>query len=60
MDGWKALVMIVAIVGVVGLSVYIFNEVKKAKIMQAKAEAVAGVVKGATGFVKDVVPFSNK
>lgn len=56
MDGWKALVMIVAIVGVIGLAAYIFNEVKKAKIMEAKAQAVTGIVKGGAGMIGGLIP----
>lgn len=59
-DVLKALVIIIAIGAAVWLGKYIFDEVKQAKIMQAKAEAVTGVVKGTAGFVKDIVPFANK
>jgi len=55
-DGLKALVMIVAIGAVVGLAVYIFNEIKDAKIQQAKAEAVMGAVKGTADMASGFIP----
>lgn len=60
MDGWKALVMIVAIIGLVGLAVYIFNEVKDAKIMQAKAEAVGNMIKGTGDMFSGFVPGNRR
>jgi hypothetical protein len=56
MDGWKALVMIVAIVAVAGVAVYVFDEIKKAKIQQAKAEAVGNMVRTVPGMVSDFIP----
>lgn len=46
MNGWKALVMIVAILAFAGVALYIFDEIKKAKIQQAQAEAVTGFISG--------------
>jgi hypothetical protein len=56
MDGWKALVMVVAIVAVAGVAVYVFDEIKKAKIMQAKGEAVGNMVRTVPGMVSDFMP----
>jgi|GEM_PF-2277938 hypothetical protein len=56
MDGWKALVMVVAIVAVAGVAVYVFDEIKKAKIMQAKSEAVGNMVRTVPGMVSDFMP----
>lgn len=56
MDGWKALVMIIAIVVVAGVAVYIFDEIKKAKIQQAKAEAVGKIIKTVPSMVSDFIP----
>lgn len=56
MDAWKALVMVVAIVAFTWLAYYIFDEVKKAKIMEAKAAAVGNMIKGGAGIVQGFIP----
>jgi divalent metal cation (Fe/Co/Zn/Cd) transporter len=56
MDGWKALVMIVAIVAATWLGYYIFDEIKKAKIMEAKAAAMGNVLKGGAGMLQGFIP----
>jgi hypothetical protein len=60
MDGWKALVMIVAIIGLVGLAAYIFDEIKKAKIMEAKAQAVGKMIKGTGDMLSGFVPGNRR
>lgn len=56
MDGWKALVMVVAIVAIAGVAVYVFDEIKKAKIQQAQGEAVGNMVKTVPGMISDFMP----
>ncbi len=56
MDGWKALVMIVAIVAVAGVAVYVFDEIKKAKIQEAKAEAVGKMIKTVPDMAAGFIP----
>lgn len=56
MDGWKALVMVVAIVAVAGVALYVFDEIKKAKIMQAQGEAMGNMVKTVPNMVSGFMP----
>lgn len=56
MDGWKALVMIVAIAAIAGVTLYVFEEIKKAKIMQAKGEAVGKVLKTVPDMASSFIP----
>jgi hypothetical protein len=56
MDGWKALVMVVAIVAVAGVALYVFDEIKKAKIQQAQAEAVGNIIKTGPNMVSNFIP----
>lgn len=56
MDAWKALVMVVAIVAFTWLAYYIFDEVKKAKIMEAKSQAVGNMIKGSADIFQGFIP----
>jgi len=56
MDGWKALVMIVAILVVAGVAIYIFNAIKNVKVDQAKAEAVTGFLKTGPDMISGFIP----
>lgn len=60
MNGWKALVMIIAIIVIGGVVVYIFDEIKKVKIQQAQAEAVGNVIKTVPDMVSGFLPGGRK
>jgi hypothetical protein len=55
-DGWKALVMVVAIVAVTWLAYYVFDEIKKAKIMEAQGAAMGNMVKSGAGIFQGFIP----
>jgi D-alanyl-lipoteichoic acid acyltransferase DltB (MBOAT superfamily) len=56
MNGWKALVMIVAILAFVWLAMYIFKSVEKDMIMKKKAEAMSGILSGGKDMLTGFIP----